>query len=125
MLVGHRYRVGTHSNNIKFSYPTFYGTCAEIQLCPQNRYKLVKFIDITNYFNETVLNDKTIVIDLYDYLNLSGRMFMQLMKPELKREIQKHYKIASLANLCRKHITYKTQIEVHGTFISDVINLNF
>ena len=44
------------------------------------------------------------------------------MKPELKREIQKHYKIASLANLCRKHITYKTQIEVQGTFISDVIN---
>jgi hypothetical protein len=125
MLVGHRYRVGTHSTNIKFSYPTFYGTCAEIQMCPQNRYKLVKFIDITDYFHETVLNDKTIVVDLHDYLNLSGWMFMQLMKPELIHEIQKQrYKIASLANLCRKHITYKTQIEVQGTFISDVIKLN-
>jgi hypothetical protein len=50
--------------------------------------------------------------------------FMKLMDYELTCEIKRHKKmeIPSLANLCRKLISYETRVEYQGTFINDLIN---
>ena len=65
-------------------------------------------------------DDRTIVIDVHDSMNLGGWIFMKLMKLELKQEIQRYYKIPTLANLCRKKIDTKTLIEIQGTFIASI-----
>ena len=119
MFIGQRYRVSTHLDNIKFSYPTFYGTCACIQTSPCQRYQLVKFTDLTNYYHKSMWDDRTIVIDVHDSINLGGWIFMKLMTCELKQEIQRR-KIPTLANLCRKKIDTQTLIEIQGTFIASI-----
>jgi hypothetical protein len=123
MFIGERYRIVAQNTDVITSHKIFYGTCDTITPTRRSFVK-IKFIDLTNQYHTPLSNDKWIVIDLNDSLYSNGWIFMKLMEPELTREIKRYkkMKIPSLANLCRKSISYKTRIDYQGTFISDVIN---
>lgn len=119
-IVGERYRVVAQNTDILTMHKIFYGTCDKI-IPTWKSFVKFKFIDLTDQYHEPMQNDKWLVIDLNDSLYSNGWIFMKLMEPELSREIQGYNKQTTLANLCRSQISYKTRIEMQGTYISDVI----
>jgi hypothetical protein len=88
-----------------------------------HKFLRVQFIDVEDHLNEPVQYHKMMTLDIISIRPQDWR-FMKMMEPELTREIKRHkkMKIPSLANLCRKRVSYDTQVEYQGTFISDLIN---
>ena len=125
LTVGERYKV---VRPILFAIgptieSTFYGTCNSITPVPLfNKFLRVQFIDVEDHLNEPIQYHKILTVDIISIRPNDWR-FMKLMKPDLIREIKEHKKIeiASLANLCRKHIPYDTQVEYQGTYMNELI----
>jgi hypothetical protein len=102
---------------------TFYGTCHSITPVPMfNKFLRVQFIDVEDHLNEPIQYHKILTVDIISIRTNDWR-FMKMMEPELSREIKIHKKmeIPSLANLCRKRISYDTQVECQGTYINVLI----
>ena len=126
-MIGKRYRVVAQNTDVVTMHKIFYGTCDKI-IPTWKSFVKCKFVDITDQYHEPTQNDKWLLINLNDSLYSNGWIFMKLMEPELSREIQRYneirsYNVPSLANLCRMQISYKTRIEMQGTYIDDVINV--
>lgn len=121
-MIGHRvvpYDVDEHT--------TFYGTCHSITQVPiYGNFIKINFEDITDQYDNT-FPDKTILFHISESKYINNWKIMKLMKPELRREIQRYNeiqcnKIPTLANLCRSKIPYKTRVELQGTYMSDVVS---
>ena len=125
ITVGERYKV---VRPILFAFgptieSTFYGTCNSITTVPLfHKFLRVQFIDVEDHLNEPIQYHKMMTLDIISIRPNDWR-FMRMMEPELIREIHQYKKmeIQSLANLCRKRISYDTQVEYQGTHISDII----
>ena len=123
LTIGERYRVVPPNILKQIGETVFYGTCHSITSVPiYERFIKVQFIDLTDKFHEPLPENKTMVVDLISIYPDDWR-FMKMMEPELTSEIKGHtnMKIPSLANLCRTHIPYDTQVEYQGTYINDLI----
>ena len=116
LTIGERYKV--INNNLFISLPTFYGTCQCVSAHENGRFVRVQFTNLTNYFHEPMPYEKWCLIDLHNPYDL---LCMQIMKPELAHQIHR-YKIPTLANLCRKSISYEMRIDAQGTYLDDIIN---
>ena len=98
---------------------TFCGTC--ISIVPIPKYKSfiqLKFANVMDKLGKP-LNDILMTLDANQVLH--NWKITKVMNFELTQEIQTHYKIPSLVNLCRKHISSTTRIEYQGTFIGDIM----
>jgi hypothetical protein len=128
ITIGGRYRIVPSNTIIQFGETIFYGTCHRITSVPiYERFIKVQFIDLTDQFHEPLPENKTMVVDLKS-AHPTDYSFLKMMDYELTCEIKRYKKmeIQSLANLCRKRISYDTQVEYQGTFINDIIvgNIN-
>jgi hypothetical protein len=124
LTIGERYRIVPPRIYTQIGETVFYGTCHRITSVPiYERFIKVQFINLTDQFHEPLPENKTMVVDLIT-AHPSDYGFMKLMDYELTCEIKRHKKmeIPSLANLCRKLISYETRVEYQGTFINDLIN---
>lgn len=116
LTIGARYKV--QNKNLFISSPTFYGTCQCISTHENGRFVRVQFTNLTNYFHEPMPYEKWCLIDLHNPYDL---LCMQIMKPELAHQICQR-KTPTLANLCRKSISYEMRIDAQGTYLDDIIN---
>jgi hypothetical protein len=123
LTIGERYRIIPPNIYKQIGETVFYGTCHRITSVPiYDRFIKVRFIKLTDQFHEPLQENKTMVVDIITARS-DDYAFMRMMDYELTREIKRHkkMKIPSLANLCRKRISYDARVEYQGTYISDVI----
>ena len=124
LTIGERYRVIPPNIYKQIGETVFYGTCHRISSVPiYERFIKVEFIDLTDQFHEPLSEDKTLVVDLIT-ARPDDYGFMKLLNYDLSCDIEWHKKmeIPTLANLCRKRISYETRVECQGTYMSDVID---
>jgi hypothetical protein len=123
LTIGERYRVVPPNILKQIGETVFYGTCHSITSVPiYERFIKVEFIDLIDQFYEPFPENKILVLDLISP-HPTDYAFIKMMDYELTCEIiwHKQMEIPSLANLCRKHIPYDTQVECQGTYISELI----